>query len=386
MRSSPLRADVVLVGGGHTHVQILRRWITRPVDGVRLTVVLDRAEAVYSGMVPGFVAGDYATHELEIDVEALARRAGAGVVLAPATGIDAQARRLHVEGRAPIAWDVASLDVGATVRGRDLPGVREHALATRPIRSLVDSVVDRVEQAASTGAVRVVVVGAGAAGVELGCTLRARLKRLGARPEIEVFSEGADILAGYPRRVARRMRRELARRGIAVRERTRAVAVERDALVLETSRVPADLVVWATGAAPLPFLAAAPLPHDGAGFVRVGPTLQVEGHDDLFAAGDCASLPSAPWVRKAGVYAVREGPVLDANLRARLTGSPLRRYRPQRDFLSLLNLGERRALAAKWGLVAVGGWVWRWKDRIDRRFVARFQVLSRPLVGHARRR
>jgi selenide,water dikinase len=383
---SPVRADLVLVGGGHTHVQILRRWITRPVGGVRLTVVLDRAEAVYSGMVPGFVAGDYATHELEIDVVALARHAGAGVVLAPATGVDPQARRLHVEGRAPIAWDLASLDVGATVRGQDLPGVREHALATRPIRSLVDGVVGRVEQAASAGAVRVVIVGAGAAGVELGCTLRARLKRIGARPEIVVTSEDADILAGYPLRVVRRMRQELEHRGIAVRDRTRAVAVERDALVLAATRVTADLVVWATGAAPLPFLAAAPLPHDGAGFVRVEPTLQVEGYDDLFAAGDCASIPSAPWVRKAGVYAVRAGPVLDANLRARLTGARLRRFRPQRDFLSLLNLGERRALAAKWGLVAVGGWVWRWKDRIDRRFVARFQVLSHPLVGHEGRR
>jgi selenide,water dikinase len=364
----------VLVGGGHTHVQILRRWIMRPVDEVQLTLVLDRPEAVYSGMVPGFVAGDYQMHELEIDVEALARRAGARVVLAPATGIDPQARRVHVEGRPQIAWDVASVDVGASARGLDVPGVREHALATRPIRSLVDQVVARVEQSASAGDVRVAVVGAGAAGVELSCTLRARLKSLGARADITVLSEDADILAGHPCCVARRMRAELARRAIAVRERARAVAVERDAVLLEGERVPADLVVWATGAAPLSFLAAAPLPHDAAGFVRVRPTLQVEGHDDLFAAGDCASILTAPWVPKAGVYAVREGPVLDANLRARLAGTPLRGYRPQREFLSLLNLGERRALAAKWGLVAVGGWVWRWKDAIDRRFVERFRV------------
>jgi selenide,water dikinase len=165
---------------------------------------------------------------------------------------------------------------------------------------------------------------------------------------------------------------ELARRGIAVRLGARAVAVECDALIVGTGRLAADLVVWATGAAPLPFLAEAPLPRDAQGFVRVRPTLQVEGHDDLFAVGDCAALTSAPWVRKAGVYAVREGPILDANLRARLDGARLRRYRPQRDFLSLLNLGGRRALAAKWGLVVVGGWVWRWKDRIDRRFVERF--------------
>jgi selenide,water dikinase len=109
----------------------------------------------------------------------------------------------------------------------------------------------------------------------------------------------------------------------------------------------------------------------------------VIGHDDLFAAGDCAAVEDAPWVRKAGVYAVREGPILDRNLRARLEGTRLRRYRPQRNFLSLLNLGERQALAAKWGAVAVGRWVWRWKDWIDRRFVRRFQVLE-PDGGDAR--
>jgi selenide,water dikinase len=368
--------DVVLVGGGHTHVQILRSWTVRPVAGVRLTLVLDRPEAVYSGMVPGFVAGDYAARELEIDVVALARRAGAAVVLAPATGIDAVARRVHVEGRAPIAWDVVSLDVGSTVRSHDLPGVREHALATRPIRLLVDRVGARVAEAvrSTAGTTRIVVVGAGAAGVELACTLDARVRSLGARAEVTVVSDETELLSGYPRRVAARMLDELARRGIAVRLGARAVAVERDALMVGTGRLAADLVVWATGAAPLPFLAEAPLPRDAQGFVRVRPTLQVEGHDDLFAVGDCAALTSAPWVRKAGVYAVREGPILDANLRALLDGTRLRRYRPQRDFLSLLNLGDRRALAAKWGLVAAGGWVWRWKDRIDRRFVERFAV------------
>jgi selenide,water dikinase len=191
-----------------------------------------------------------------------------------------------------------------------------------------------------------------------------------------VLSDAAALLPGYPRRVARRVHREAEQRGIAIREGARVVAVEPDAVLLEEGRVPCDLAVWATGAAPLPFPSRSPLPVDEEGFVRVRRTLQVLGHDDLFAAGDCASLADAPWVRKAGVYAVREGPWLEANLRALLRGRRPGRYRPQRHFLSLLNLGEERALAAKWGAVAVGRWVWRWKDRIDRRFVRRFQVLT----------
>src|SRR5262249_6002039 len=159
-----------------------------------------------------------------------------------------------------------------------------------------------------------------------------------------------------------------------VRTGAGATAVGEDALHLGDERVPADLVVWATGAAPWPWLAASPLPADAQGFVRVRPTLQVGGHDDLFAAGDCLALESAPWLPKAGVHAVREGPVLDANLRARLAGGSLLAHRPQRDFLALLNLGDGRALGAKWGISAQGRCIGRLKDGIDRRFVRRYQA------------
>jgi len=153
--------------------------------------------------------------------------------------------------------------------------------------------------------------------------------------------------------------------------------VHEDALQVEGAGRPlfADLVVWAPGAAPPPLLAASPgLPLDPAGFLRVRSTLQVEGFDELFAAGDCATLAEHPWVPKAGVYAVRQGPVLDANLRAHLAGAALRPYRPQRVFLALLNLGDRRALAVRRPFVAGGRLAWHLKDRIDRRFVARFRA------------
>jgi selenide,water dikinase len=374
-----MRRELVLVGGGHAHVQVLRRLMMRPLADVRVCVVLDRPEAVYSGMVPGLAAGDYRAHELEIDVVPLARRAGAAVVLSAARRIDPAARRIELEGRPPIPYDVASLDVGSSVRGLDLPGVREHALATRPIRDFVDALGPRLEaarRAAHGAALRVAVVGGGAAGTELAFVLRARLAGEGIAARLSLFCDAPRILGGYPERAARAAARELRRAGIAVRCGARALGVEKDALLLEGERVPADLVVWATGAAPPAELDLGTLPRDAAGFVRVEDTLQVVGCAGLFAAGDCASLDAYPWVPKAGVYAVREGPVLDANLRALLSGRALRAYRPQRDFLSLLNLGERRALAAKWGMAAVGRWVWRWKDHIDRRFVRRFRVLD----------
>jgi selenide,water dikinase len=372
-----ISADLVLVGGGHAHVQVLRRFAMAPLPGVRLTLLLDRPEAVYSGMVPGFVAGEVRAHELEIDLVPLARRAGARIVLAPALGIDTTARRVEIESRPPLRYDVASLDVGSTLRGLELPGVREHALATRPIRDFVDRVEARLEAcSARTSTPRVAVVGGGAAGIELAFTLEARLCRSGRRAVVTLLEAAPRLLSGMPAGAARRLLREAARRGIALRSAARVTRVDAEGLWLEDAREAADLVVWAAGAAPWPWLARAAIPLDAAGFLRVRATLQVVGQDDLFAVGDCASLDDTPWVPKAGVYAVREGPVLEANLRARLGGGRLRAYRPQRDFLALLNLGDGRALGSKWRLSASGRAVWRLKDRIDRSFVRRFQVLE----------
>ncbi|MCG8590995.1 MAG: selenide, water dikinase SelD [Proteobacteria bacterium] len=377
MTHSDVRLDLVLVGGGHAHVQVLRRFMMRPEPGVRLTLVVDRTAAVYSGMVPGFVAGDYRADEVEIDVLPLARRAGARVIAAAATRIDPAERRIQLVGRPAIAYDVASVDVGSSVQGLELPGVREHALCTRPIGEFVDAAEARFE-AAGKGPARVVVVGGGAAGVELACTLQARLRRVaGAAPQVTLVSADRGLLPGARPRVVRALERELETRDIAVRVDSRVVAVAPDGVELATGEeLASDCVVWATGAAPPALLGASTLPLDAAGYVRVDAQLRVEGLSNLFAVGDCAHFAPAAGLPKAGVYAVRQGPVLDHNLRAQLRGRRLRSYRPQRDFLSLLNLGDRRALGAKWGWTLRGRVAWRLKDFIDRRFMRRFRVLD----------
>lgn len=374
--ASAVRHDLVLVGGGHAHVQVLRRWAMAPVPGVRLTVVVDRPVAVYSGMVPGFVAGQYRRHELEIDVRPLARRAGARFVASPAVGVDAERGRLELAGRPPLAFDTASFDVGSGVAGRELPGVARHALATRPIGRFVARVEAEIARARGRRGLRAVVVGAGAGGVELACALRERLRREGvAEASVTLLDAGPRVLPEAPAALSARAARALRERGVELRLPARVASVEADALGLaDGDRLPADLAVWVTGGAALPLFRDSLLPTDPEGFVRVRPTLQVEGHDALFAVGDCARFE--PPLPKAGVYAVRQGPVLDSNLRARLRGRRLRPYRPQRDFLTLLNLGDGRALGAKWGRSAAGRPVFLLKDWIDRRFVRRFQVLE----------
>jgi selenide,water dikinase len=345
------------------------------VAGVRLSAVVDRPMAVYSGMVPGFVAGQYRLDEIQIDVQALARKAGALWIGSKATRLDVPTRRLHVEGAPPISYDTVSFDVGSTVSGWDRPGVKEHALPTRPIADFVLRVDALMERARSRQPFRLVVVGAGAGGVELVFAFRACFDRVGLRgASVILLESGPRVLSGYPGSAARRIEDNARARGIEIRCAAAVAEAHADRLTLESGEtLPCDSFVWVAGAAGLPLFDGSGLERDPRGFVKVRDTLQAVGHDEIFATGDCASLVTGPPLAKAGVFAVRQGPVLAYNLRSRATGRALKPYRPQRDFLSLLNLGDGRAVASKWGLSAEGAWAWRLKDWIDRRFVERYR-------------
>ncbi|MYA07138.1 MAG: selenide, water dikinase SelD [Holophagales bacterium] len=368
--------QVVLVGAGHTHIQVLRHWMMHPDPAVEATLVVDTPIAVYSGMAPGLIAGQYERHELEIDAVPLARRAGVRVVLAPCTGVEATNRRVLVEGREPLPFDVASFDVGSTVAGLELPGVRKHAVPTRPINRLAAAISGRVE-ALTSQQPNVVVVGSGAGGIELAFCIDARLRGLDLEPRVTIVEAGDRILPGYHPALTRRIEAAARERGLRTLVDTTVAGVEEHGVRLEDGRtLDSDLTFWVTGAAALPIFRGSDLPLCDRGFARTRSTLQVEGHDHIFAVGDCATLIDQPNRPRAGVYAVRMGPYLIENLERQKTGQRLRHYRPQGDFLALLNLGDGRAAGAKWGAAFEGRWVMRLKDRIDRRFMERFQALD----------
>jgi selenide,water dikinase len=352
-----------------------------PPPSTHLTVVVDRPVAVYSGMVPGFVAGQYRADELEIDVVPLARRAQARVIMSAATRIDPENKLVYLFDRPPIRYDLAAVDIGSSVAGLELPGIREHALPTRPITDLVrrtDGLVARARDREPGSSFRVVIVGGGAGGVELAFTL---WQRLGVREDraIQMTLVHAldEVLPGYPASLIRRVRRNARERNIEIVSRRRVASASGDHIVFEDGdTMPCDALIWVTGATSHPLFVDSDLPTESRGFVRTRSTLQVEGYDDLFAVGDCATMNDFPQTPKAGVYAVRQGPYLIDNLRAKIAGGPLKSYQPQGDFLTLLNLGDGTALGAKSGFSFEGEWVMRLKDWIDRRFMTKFQVLD----------
>ncbi len=334
--AEPRAMRLILVGGGHAHIQVLRRFaMERPA--VELILVVDRPVAVYSGMVPGFVAGRYRREELEIDLLPLARRAGAQVIFAAATRVDPVARKLELEGRPPLPYDLLSFNIGSSVAGLDLPGVRAAAIATRPISRLIGAVerllAGWLAPESRDVPRRVVVVGAGSGGIELAFTLNARLRAAGAPATVKLVQPGLFVLPGYSQGVRHKVEAALGRHGIELVLGRRALAAEGGQVLLDGGApLPFDALFWVTGAAAPPIFRDSGLATDERGFLLVRPTLETPGHEGIFAAGDCATLTDAPGIAKAGVYAVRMGPVLESNLRARLAGKALDDYVPQSDF------------------------------------------------------
>ena len=378
-----MQREILLVGGGHSHVQVLESLASQPLAAAGVTVVVDKPIAIYSGMAPGFVAGQYQAAELQIDVPRLCQWAGVECVVEPVERIDADARQMVLAGGRRLSYDLASINIGSTVAGLDLPGIREFAIPTRPIAELIrrtEEVVASATARRDDSPFRVVIVGGGAGGVELAFTFLERLQAAGCEPvETHLINAGPRILEGYPAGLARRVQRAATRAGIQIHCQRRVQAARQHEVVMDDGEIwPCDALLWVTGAVSHALLRDSGLPTDERGFVWTRQTLQVRDHDDLFAVGDCATLIAFPRTPKAGVYAVRQGPVLTANLRAALAGQPLADYTPQSDFLTLLNLGDGTAVGAKKGLSFHGRWVMKLKDWIDRKFMERFQIGPDP--------
>ncbi len=366
-----LTRDLVLVGGGHAHALVLRNFAMRPVEGLRVTLVSPASHTPYSGMLPGLVAGHYTFEETHIDLERLCGWAGVRFVCAEVTALDPGARRLTLAGRPPLDYDLLSLDIGSQPDIDSVPGARAYAVPVKPVASLWQRW--RSLEAAVASGERVAVVGGGAGGVELVLAMAHRLK--GRDVAFDLYCGADVILQGYNQRVRRAVERALVELDIDLHCGSRVDRVAAGSLQLANGGTATfDQLFWCTGAAAAPWLAASGLATDERGFLAVRDTLQSLDNDRVFAAGDCATQVNHPRP-KAGVFAVRQGPVLADNLRACLQGKTPRDYRPQRRFLSLLSLGDKQAAADRGPFSATGNWVWRWKDRIDREFMARFSEL-----------
>lgn len=360
--------DVVLIGAGHTNLHVVRMWGKSPIPDVRLTLVSPTSVATYSGMLPGTLAGLYEPHEMLIDLHQLTQQNEVRLILSPCEGIDPGGRSLKLAGRPDIRFDAASVGVGSIPTGPEL--VRSHPglVSIKPMFSFPER-LNNVVQMNTASPLRVTVAGAGAAGVEVAFCVQQYLKRRNRDSEITLIDANQVILKNYHSGTRRIAETELSTRGIRVLCERRIVGCrDRTLLFHSGEECEADVILWCVGASPPALLNEVDLPKSQRGFLLTEDTLQTVAGDPVFAVGDSGEMQHHP-VPRAGVFAVRQGPILWDNLQRLIAGRPLTHYRPQRDFLSLLATGDGNAILQWRGISSYGQWCWRLKNWIDQKFL-----------------
>jgi selenide,water dikinase len=380
MQRSLAKRRVALLGIGHTNAQILRRWRTHELPNVELVCVSNFRKATYSGMLPGVLAGQYEQAQMEIDLVRLCAAARATLVIANVDGLNLELQQLRFTDRAPLEFDVLSIGIGSVPTFAGVTVGIDLAVAIKPMQTFIRRLDERLRRAAAKRAttgddtLRIVVAGAGAGGLEIAMCLPAHLAalQLGKPFRLAVVSH-AGILPGSLPRTANRVARVLDRRGVEVHPGQGITAINNDSVTLANGQsLPADVVVWATGATANRLLGRFGLPVDEFGFLWTEKTLKSTADVPIFAVGDSGTIRNVR-LPKAGVYAVRQGPVLWRNLSHLLRQEPLEDYRPQSGFLKLLNRGDGGAIGEFLGCSFSGRWAGKWKDAIDRSFIAKYQ-------------
>ncbi len=379
----PVVKDLVLVGGGHSHVAVIKRFGMKPMPGVRLTVICRDVHTPYSGMLPGYVAGHYGFDDIHIDLGALCRFAGARFFHTSATGLDLSGKRVLCDNRPPVPFDLLSINTGSSPDTGGVPGAAGNVVPVKPINRFLgrwEALRDRA--ISELQPLRVAVVGAGAGGVEILLAIQYRLRQLRSEAghraddiEYHLFSASPEILPSHNAQVRETFMHVLAARGVILHAGAPVAEVMPGRLrAAGGAEISADAILWVTAAGAPAWPGESGLAVDANGFIEVRETLQSVSHPDVFAAGDVAAVVDHPRP-KSGVFAVRQGRPLARNLRRVLLGQEPVPFRPQSKFLGLISTGDKYAVASRGAWSVRGRWVWNWKDWIDRRFMRKFNEL-----------
>ncbi|MEO0456343.1 MAG: selenide, water dikinase SelD [Cyanobacteria bacterium P01_A01_bin.114] len=378
---TPIHTDLVLVGGGHTHAIVLRKIGMEGLPpGVRVTLITNLADTPYSGMLPCHISGLYGFDDSHIDLRPLTRFAHCRLFMDEMIGLDTEAQQVICRAHPPVRYDVLSIDIGSTPTKSSVPGAATHAIPAKPVPQLLKAWDDYIAGLEPGRTATIGIVGGGVGGVELALNMQVRLWNTVKKRDsvvVHLFHRGNHLANGRSRRTQRQIEKLFRDRNIHTHLQESVCAVEAHGAQKQVRcesglTVKCDLVFWVTNAAAPSWISQTSLSTDDSVFILVKDTLQTYSHPNIFAAGDIATLKNHPRP-KAGVFAVRQGPPLYQNLHRLLSGKPLKPFKPQSQYLNIIDTGTGTAIASRGPFSAESKLFRRWKDWIDGKFMALFR-------------
>lgn len=375
----PAFRNLLLIGAGHGHLDLMKHLDSATTAGVAVTVVSPEPVGLYSGMVPGLLGGRYGREEVSLPVREIVESNGGTFIEDRVEQISAAERTVTLESGRTLSYEVLSVAIGSVVATDRLPtfeGSPEEGVYPVKPYGHVEAVRERVRELLTRRNARAVVVGGGPAAVEIAGNL-ARLSREAAAHGVAGSLDvhlvcGGEPLAQFPTGCRRTALGALSQMGVHLCRGTRARHVEPGRVVLQDgAEESADVIILAPGVKPPPVLAASDLPTTPDGALPVDATMRVRTSSPVFAAGDSAHLLGNPLAR-IGAFALREGRTLRKNLLRLVLEGEVRRattYSPRHGVFLALNLGDDRSAACFHGMSLFGRWVFAVKELIDRTFV-----------------
>jgi NADH dehydrogenase FAD-containing subunit len=367
------RRRLVFVGGGHVHLPSLRNVDRFVTEGVEFILIGPDRFHYYSGMGPGMLSGMYSPEQVRFDIQRMVESRGGVFVKDKVVSIDAATKTLTLHGGKRVSYDLVSFNIGSYVPMDRIPGAQKRAIPVKPIENL-ELARGAIQERFQNRIPKVLIIGAGPAGVELAGNIWRFARNQNTHVEITLANSRDRVLPNFHRKAGAVAHRSLSQRGIRVLSNFRVVSMDEGLAHSETGEgIPYDVAILTIGIVPQKVFADSGLETSEDGALLVNDYLQSTSSPDIFGGGDCIAIKGTR-LDRVGVYTVREGPVLSDNLLAKLKGEPLRAFKPQKQYLLILNLGDGS------GLWVRGSWVWKgklafkMKNYLDRRFTSRFQI------------
>ncbi len=376
IKKNIIKKDLVLIGAGHANIEVIKYIGKLKLEGLRITLISNNYCTTYSGMVPGYIEGVYNWNEINIDLIKLSIQFNVNVIIGEILEISAKENRIFLKKRPPVEFDYLSINLGIVSNIKNIYGAKENAFFLKPISEIKNTVFSILKSQSKN----IVIVGGGAAGVEVSLALKERFNKSKIKKNIILISKNSTLMQNYPVDVSNSLKNELIKKNINIILNSNVTRINKTEVEINgSSKLKSSCTILATDAQAPEIVKKSDLKVSKKGFISVSDTLQTKNHLNIFAVGDIADIDNQKLV-KAGVYAVRQADTLKRNLERIYKNKKLVKFVPQEAYLSIVGITNGKALANKYFLTLKGSALWSLKKYIDKKFIKKYTDFSNNSV------
>lgn len=362
----PITNDLVLIGGGHSHLSVLMKLSKKPLNGNRITLITNEIDTPYSGMIPGYIEGIYSWRDSHIDLYRLCLKLNVRFIHAEVERVSAHEKEIYFKDRPKIKFDVLSINTGIQSNNREIKGAAKYCLPVKPISKLANNFLNKITNFKS-----IAFIGGGAGSVELALAIKKRFLNINQDIKITIITGKRGLLSTFPQKTKLTSLKTLEKFKIDIIEYKRVLEVKPKQIILsDKSLLKIDKAILSTNSMTPKWLAKSDILLTKDNYILVNKSFQTN-YKYVFASGDVIDFNNQN-LKKAGVFAVRSGKPLAINIKQFILGKKLVEYKFNKNYLALIGTSKRSAIATKYNLTFNSRFFFYLKKYIDQNFIKKF--------------